>query len=240
MLSFPGRSLLVLLAALAVPGSALAAEPATGPHGSAFYKPPARLPGTSHGDVIRSRPLRGGDALKGARRNTLVLYRSVGTSARPIAVSGAVSIPKGRAPKGGWPVVTFAHGTVGIADQCAPSRVSTGSADFANYYAYVQPMERSWLKRGWAVVQTDYEGLGTPGTHPYLNGPSEGRSVLDMVRAARRLDGSLSDVVAIAGHSQGGQAALSAAATAPRYTPSSRSAGPSPSLPPPTSPSSFP
>jgi hypothetical protein len=48
------------------------------------------------------------------------------------------------------------------------------------------------------VVQTDYEGLGTPGTHPYLNGPSEGRRVLDMVRAARRLDGSLSDADATA------------------------------------------
>ena len=40
-----------------------------------------------------------------------------------------------------------------------------------------------WVKRGWAVVKTDYEGLGTPGVPPYLVGESEGRSGLDAVLA---------------------------------------------------------
>jgi pimeloyl-ACP methyl ester carboxylesterase len=75
----------------------------------------------------------------------------------------------------------------------------------------------AWLKAGYAVVRTDYEGLGTPGVHPYLNGRSEGRSVLDMVRAARKLSPSLSKRYVIAGHSQGGQAALFAARLAPTY-----------------------
>jgi acetyl esterase/lipase len=55
------------------------------------------------------------------------------------------------------------------------------------YNDYVYPLLNRWLARGYAVVRTAYEGLGTPGVHPHLVGTSEGRSVLDMVRAARRL-----------------------------------------------------
>ena len=43
------------------------------------------------------------------------------------------------------------------------------------------------LSQGYIVVATDYPGLGTDGIHPYLIGESEGRAVLDLVRAARRL-----------------------------------------------------
>ncbi len=76
-----------------------------------------------------------------------------------------------------------------------------------------------WLKAGYAVVRTDYEGLGTPGVHPYLIGNSEGRATLDIARAARQLDPRLSKTTIISGHSQGGRAALFAAALAPKWTP---------------------
>src|SRR5205823_5163003 len=67
---------------------------------------------------------------------------------------------------------------------------------------------------------TDYEGLGTPGRHPYLVGESEGRGVLDAARAAGELDATrANDTVVVAGHSQGGQAALFAGEIAPVYAP---------------------
>jgi len=127
---------------------------------------------------------------------------------RKTVVSGTVMVPRGKAPKGGWPVISWAHGTVGIADQCAPSR-RLGSS--AYYGSESGQLISGWLKAGYAVVATDYEGLGTPGIHPYLVGESEGRSILDMVVAARQLDGRLSKRVALTGHSQGGQAILFAA-----------------------------
>jgi pimeloyl-ACP methyl ester carboxylesterase len=168
--------------------------------------------------VIRQKPLHGAAALPGAR-NILVLYRSIGVRGKPVAVSGIVTVPKGKAPKGGWPIITWAHGTTGIADQCAPSTDGGRRDPIHGINTYVAPVMEGWLKAGYAIARTDYEGLGTPGAHPYLIGTSEGRSVLDIARAARVIDPRISDRVIIAGHSQGGHAALWAAAIAPKYTP---------------------
>jgi pimeloyl-ACP methyl ester carboxylesterase len=207
---------LVALLVAAACGSASAAKVRRGPSGTAFYTPPAKLPGKAHGDLIWARPLTGADALAGGS-NTLVLYRSEGSNAKPVAVSGTVTVPRGKPPKNGWPVITYDHGTTGIADVCAPSR-DTGSAPVHLYNSYAFPLLERWVKAGYAVVRTDYQGLGTPGTHEYLVGREEGRSTLDIVRAARELDPSISKRVVIAGHSQGAHAALWAAALAPTWT----------------------
>ncbi|HKR98802.1 MAG TPA: lipase family protein [Candidatus Dormibacteraeota bacterium] len=215
---------LALLLSLLAVGWAGVAAPAdarvrTGPPGLAFYKPPHKLPGKRHGAPIWVRSLRGPAALPSASRNELILYRSAGPDGKPIAVSGTITLPKGKRPKGGWPVLTYAHGTTGIADRCAPSRVTgtTGADNLLSIYIY--PVLAEWLKAGYAVLRTDYQGLGTPGTHMYLVGREEGRSVLDIVRAARSVDRRIGRRVIIDGHSQGGHAALWAAALAPRWTP---------------------
>jgi pimeloyl-ACP methyl ester carboxylesterase len=219
----PSRALLVgAVVALVVAAPAAAKttnKVRTGPAGAKFYNPPSPLPGGKHGALIWARTLTGAAVAPGAAATKLVLYRSTGVDGKPTAVSGIVSIPKGHAPKGGWPVITFDHGTTGIADQCAPSRDVAGTPVHP-YNSYVLPLLTRWLKAGYAVVRTDYEGLGTPGVHPHLIGPSEGRSTLDMVRAARDLDLRISaKQVIVSGHSQGGHAALFAAALAPKWTP---------------------
>jgi len=210
-----GVVLVVLLCCVAA--SAASAKVRRGPAGLAFYTPPKTLPKHGHGGLIWARPLTGSAALAGAT-NELVLYRSIGVDGAPTAVSGTVSVPRGRPPKGGWPVITYDHGTTGIADVCAPSRDAPDNPAHL-YDAYIYPLLDSWLKAGFAVVRTDYEGLGTPGVHPYLIGSSEARSTLDIVRAARQLDPALSANVVISGHSQGGQAALFSAALAPTWAP---------------------
>jgi len=211
---------LAVLATVALSAAPAAATVPSGPSGDAFYSPPAPLPAGTHGAPLYARTVSPSSptAVPGAARTTLVLYRSTAVRGGATAVSGLVSVPKGKAPKGGWPVVTYAHGTSGIPDACAPSR-DPGTGGLHAYHAYVFPLLTRWLKAGYAVVRTDYEGLGTPGEHPYLVGRSEGRAVLDMVRAARALDPRIGKRTIVAGHSQGGHAALWAGSLARRYTP---------------------
>src|SRR4051812_13808840 len=171
-----------------------------------------------HGQLLKASKLTGEPALASAGKTWFVKYRSVDVDGKAITVSGIVSLPKGKAPKNGWPVISYDHGTTGIADVCAPSRDATDNpAHLYNSYAY--PLLNRWLQAGYAVVRTDYQGLGTPGVHQYLVGVSEGRSTLDVVRAARELNAKISKRFAISGHSQGGHAALWGAYLAPTYTP---------------------
>lgn len=199
-----GLSAVVAVSGLA--GSSVAGAAANGDDG--FYTPPAKMAKKAPGTLVRSTPIAAPSGAKAWK----VLYHSRAVDGRDIAVSGVVVAPIGAAPKGGRPVVTWAHGTAGLGDQCAPSK----KADVATTLPYVKQL----VDAGYVVAATDYEGLGTPGVHPYLVGESEGRSVLDAARAARALDDAgAGDRVLIAGHSQGGQSALFAGELASSYAP---------------------
>jgi pimeloyl-ACP methyl ester carboxylesterase len=88
--------------------------------------------------------------------------------------------------------------------------------DVASQLPFVDEM----IDAGYVVAATDYEGLGTPGVHPYLVGESEGRGVLDAARAARRVDGTgAGRELLVFGHSQGGHAALFAGELKQEYAP---------------------
>ena len=159
------------------------------------------------GQLLTAWPLTNGATLSGAASTRLITYVSDDAHGQPIVVSGTIAVPAGAPPKDGWPVLSWAHGTTGYADTCAPSADTADGPD----HDYLGPVNRvldAWIAKGYAVVQTDYEGLGTPGGHPYINGTSEADTVVDIVRAARALDASIGKRWVVAGHSQGGQAAL--------------------------------
>ena len=182
--------------------------PINAPAGDAFYKPPDPLPPGEPGEIIRSVAVGG----IGGAQSWRVLYHSRAIDGRDIAVSGVVIAPTVAGPSGGRPVVALAHGTTGMADECAPSK----EPGFDIPLFVLQPL----LDAGYVIAATDYEGLGTPGLHPYLVGESEGRGVLDSVRAARELrDANASPRTILFGHSQGGQAVLFAGELAPDYAP---------------------
>lgn len=211
------------LAALGLLGgcSSLTASPGAspvtqGPAGLAFYEPPAPLPVGRPGEVIWARPLTNDAALPSAAQNWLVLYRSTNIAGQPVAVSGTVAVPKGTPPAGGWPVISWTHGTTGIADICAPSR-NDGSYPARGYVNLMNTSLDQWVAKGYAVVQTDYEGLGTPGIHPYLVMDSEARGAVDMVRAARQINPALGRDWLVMGHSQGGGAAAYTGYMGPVY-----------------------
>jgi predicted esterase len=141
-----------------------------------------------------------------------ILYHSESIQGDDIAVSGLLAVPAGEPPAEGRPILSWAHGTTGLADECAPSIEPDGAGiDLA----------APFLERGMVVVATDYEGLGTPGLHPYVAGESEGRGTLDIARAARNLEDvtGASARVVLWGHSQGGHAVLFANQIAPTWAP---------------------
>jgi hypothetical protein len=193
------------------------------PTGDAFYLPPDPMPEGTYGDLIYLRPLDNPTVAVTGGENWLVRYLSQDASDNPVTVatSGIIVLPDRQAhpvPAGGYPLVSWAHGTVGVANVCAPSR-DRGDTGASPMNAYPHTLLGHFLDQGWAVAMTDYEALGT-GTadrlHPYLLGKSEAHAVLDIVVAARRLfEGIIGDRFAIVGHSQGGQAALFAAHHAP-------------------------
>jgi pimeloyl-ACP methyl ester carboxylesterase len=214
------------------PAAASAARPPEGPKGTAFYRASKRALKGAHGTLIRARRISTkGLPLPQAGRRYLVLYRSRLPDGTATAVSGTITIPSGRAPKGGFPTVAWAHGTTGIADVCAPTRLYAKAGATDAYRASQRAQQTEWVRRGWAVTDTDYQGLGTPGMHPYLIGLSEGRSVIDSVLAARALSAKVGRRWATIGHSQGGHAALWAAALAGGWAPSLRLRGVAPIAP---------
>ena len=108
-------------------------------------------------------------------------------------------------------MLAWSHGTVGVADVCAPSFRGRSERD-------VKYLDH-WLARGYAIVATDYEGLGTRGPHPYLHCRSEAQGNIDAVRAAQSLGLPLSRRWLVTGQSQGGQGALCTGAMADTRAP---------------------
>src|SRR5579862_70197 len=182
-----------------------------GPPGDAFYVPPEPLPKLAHGTPIWARRITGGAALPSAAANYQMLYETLGPDGRAIAVSGTIAVPAGTPPAGGWPLVSWAHGTTGNAPQCAPSRSSEPNVE--------QRMLDGFVKRGYAVALTDYEGNGTPGPHPYFVASSLARDVTDAARAARAIDPAIGQAWIVMGHSEGGTVALATGALDSRYAP---------------------
>ncbi|WP_171169937.1 lipase family protein [Streptomyces sp. I05A-00742] len=171
----------------------------------------------SPGDIVSSsptafHPLPGQPTLTRAWHIT---YRSTTAKGAPNVVSGTVIVPQDGRP-GPRPLITYAVGTVGLGDQCAPSAgFPLGTAVEANLIQLL-------TARGWTVAVTDYEGLGTPGDHTYVVGRSAGHAVLDAARAALRLPGTglgADTPVGIMGYSQGGQATSWAAELHDSYAP---------------------
>ncbi|MEO8638892.1 MAG: lipase family protein [Chloroflexota bacterium] len=177
------------------------------PDGALYYPSADAIAAATPGQLIQTFEIKASPG----KRAWFVVYGSTGLDGKPVAVSGIVIAPEAAPGESGYPVVAWAHGTTGIADVCAPSKQGLNSIP-----ADVQDL----VTQGYVVTATDYEGLGTAGVHPYLIGISEGRSVLDAIRAAQALPeaGAAAEAVVI-GHSQGGHAALWSAELASSYAP---------------------
>ncbi|MBT3747319.1 MAG: alpha/beta fold hydrolase [Actinobacteria bacterium] len=133
-----------------------------------------------------------------------ITYRSQSVAGEPIEVTGTI-LASGEPTDGPRPVLSIAHGTTGMADQCAPSLSFDNPDPDWSYFERLNPL----LAKGWILVATDYEGMGGPGLHPYIVGESEARGVFDIVRAAQTIpELNATGPLVVWGHSQGGHAAM--------------------------------
>jgi pimeloyl-ACP methyl ester carboxylesterase len=175
-----------------------------------LYQPPSPLPAADAGTLIWAQRVTG-IPIHPPATIWRILYHSRSRDDHDIAVSGFAIVPNASAPAGGRRVYAWAHGTVGFGDQCAPSHSIRDA---------LPPFGGQQLERGVVLIATDYEGLGTRGVPTSTVGLAEGHAVLDSIRAVASLPrvGSLGDVV-LAGHSQGGRAALFAGEIASTYAP---------------------
>ncbi|ENU24386.1 hypothetical protein F993_00625 [Acinetobacter proteolyticus] len=160
--------------------------------------------GVDSGKTYLSETTYSKDKVENASSIKVMTYNMVNVQGRTAKATALVMFPKAAQPADGYRVVVWEHGTVGVADSCAPSNNAIG--------ARFRILAESLLAAGYVVVAPDYEGLGTPGIHPYLNLGSEAKSAIAAVKAAKDHYGAkLNGEWMSAGQSQGGQASLGTA-----------------------------
>jgi pimeloyl-ACP methyl ester carboxylesterase len=188
-----------------------------------FYQAAQAIaPNGKLGQIVKKEQIK--TSVKGAQA-WRIAYISSDVAERKTVVTGAIIAPIGAAPKEGRPILAWAHGTTGSAQNCGPSQILDPTAPLNEYFL---PDGNSWtdygianveqfIKEGYVIVATDYQGLGGGGKHQYAVAGTNGRDVINSARAAS----SMKEVGAgkktiVYGWSQGGGATI-AAASLPDY-----------------------
>lgn len=188
-----------------------------------FYDLPASVP-TTPGVVLKAEPARfyvdPFKLIPAPARVERIMFTTTDRHDRVIPVTGTVLTPiRPRSKRDDRGLVAFAVGTQGMGSQCAPSRQMAAGREYESIFI------TGLLARGYNVVVPDYQGLGINAeelTHTYMSREVQGRVVLDALRAAQQLDNPdipIAGPTAIAGYSQGGGAAASAAELWHEYAP---------------------
>ncbi|MGA8490818.1 MAG: lipase family protein [Terriglobales bacterium] len=169
---------------------------------TSFYDAPHPLPADKAGQLIRSEPFEEYE-LPPEVSAIGILYHSRSAAGDDVAASGVVLIPsEEKPPAGGWPIIAWAHGAVGVARQCAPSLMrNVGHGPFFSMY----------VNLGYAVVATDYTGLGTNFPNAFLDAQSNASDVINSISAARAAVPQLGAKWIVIGEGDGGLAAVAVA-----------------------------
>ncbi|MEY3418498.1 MAG: hypothetical protein RJA46_269 [Pseudomonadota bacterium] len=211
--------LVVLSAALGVLSSAVYADPPMPP----FYASVMKMaPEGKLGQVISKEKI--ATSLKGAQA-WKIAYISSDVAGRKTIATGTIIAPVGPSPKEGRPILAWAHGTTGSAQNCGPSQIIDPTAALNEYFLmdgnswtdYGIPNGQEFINQGYVVVATDYQGLGGGGKHQYAVAQTNGRDVINSARAASSMkEVGAGKKTVVYGWSQGGGATI-AAASLPDY-----------------------
>jgi pimeloyl-ACP methyl ester carboxylesterase len=207
-------STLALASLLGLHYSAVHADPPMQPFYAAVMK---MTPEGKLGQVIKQEKIE--TSIKGAQA-WKIAYISSDISGRKTIATGLVVAPVGSAPPGGRPVMTWAHGTTGAAQNCGPSQVIDPVVPLNEYFLlggnswtdYGIPAVEEFLKEGYVVVATDYQGLGSGGRHQYSVAATNGMDTLNAARAASAMkETGAGKKTVVYGWSQGGGATIALA-----------------------------
>lgn len=190
----------------------------SGPPVAPFYESVMKMtPGGTLGQVIKKEQIQ--TSLTGAQA-WKIAYISSDVAERKTIATALVIAPTGPAPKEGRPIIAWAHGTTGAAQNCGPSQVIDPTRALNLYFLmdgnswtdFGIPNGQEFINEGYVVVATDYQGLGGGGKHQYAVAGTNGRDVINSARAAS----SMTEIGAgkktvIYGWSQGGGATIAAA-----------------------------
>jgi pimeloyl-ACP methyl ester carboxylesterase len=116
--------------------------------------------------------------------------------------------------------MSWAHGTTGAAQNCGPSQVLDPVVPLNEYFLvggnswtdYGIPAIEEFIKEGYVLVATDYQGLGGGGRHQYSVSATNGMDALNAARAAVSMkETGANKKTVIYGWSQGGGATIALA-----------------------------
>ncbi len=190
------------------------AEPSVQP----FYEALGKInPAGKLGQVIKQETIP--TSIKGAQAWRMA-YISSDVNERQTIATALVVAPIGKTPAGGRPILAWAHGTTGTAQNCGPSQVTNPAVPLNQYFLvggnswtdYGIPNLEELIKEGYVVVATDYQGLGGGGKHQYAVAGTNGRDLINSARAAISMkDTGAGKRTIFYGWSQGGGATIAAA-----------------------------
>jgi pimeloyl-ACP methyl ester carboxylesterase len=194
--------------------SPVRAEPPVAP----FYDSVIKMsPNGKLGQIVKQ--VKVATSVKGAQA-WRIAYISSDVGDRKTLVTGLVVAPVGLAPAGGRPIMAWAHGTTGAAQNCGPSQVLNPVVPLNEYFLvggnswtdYGIPNLEEFIREGYVIVATDYQGLGGGGKHQYAVAATNGRDVINSARAASSMkELGAGKKTIVYGWSQGGGATIAAA-----------------------------
>ncbi|KAE8377070.1 Alpha/Beta hydrolase protein [Aspergillus bertholletiae] len=166
-----------------------------------FYATASKFPQSQPGDLLKFEAIDPDnlDVISGVSAYRFQ-YTSQDLDGSPVPATGFIAIPYTSFRRDRkYPAIAYAHGTLGVFAGCPPSTTPT-------LYDYT-----SWsmlIERGYAIIATDYAGLGNNYTeHKYLSFPVHANDLYySMVAARKAFPGLFTDEWMSVGHSQGGGA----------------------------------
>ncbi|MFT4043994.1 MAG: lipase family protein [Gordonia sp. (in: high G+C Gram-positive bacteria)] len=162
-------------------------------------------PAGAPGAISANRQVPRSALIPGAARANVFTYWTRGLDDTAQLSTATLLLPFTPKPRGGYRVVVWAYGSRGLADNCAPS-VHPSAEDLDE--------AKRWLAAGYAVVSSDYAGLGTTGTPLYFDSDAAARNIVDAVSASHHISDSLARSWVVVGRGRGAAVAVTLARTA--------------------------